>query len=65
VYVPLNLGKNRSDSFDKPGRFIVSYLLKALMAHILLNYDVKLVGDGQRPADIWLGYTCSPNRSAK
>lgn len=44
---------------------MASYILKALMMHILINYDIKMDPNGVRPADLWVGYACSPNRSAK
>ncbi|KAJ7441719.1 cytochrome P450 [Mycena latifolia] len=47
-----------------PGRFLVAYALKALMAHILLNYDLKLGGDGRKKPDFWFSYHCTPNVSA-
>ncbi|KIM62311.1 hypothetical protein SCLCIDRAFT_119679, partial [Scleroderma citrinum Foug A] len=44
-----------------PGRFIVAYVLKALMVQILLSYDIKLGGDGKRKPDFWFTYHCMPN----
>ncbi|EPQ50606.1 cytochrome P450 [Gloeophyllum trabeum ATCC 11539] len=43
-----------------PGRFVASCIMKGVLAHILLNYDVKMGGDGTRPRDIWFKYYCSP-----
>ena len=35
-----------------PGRFFAASVLKALLAYIILNYDMKLGGDGKRPANL-------------
>ncbi|KAJ7804949.1 cytochrome P450 [Mycena olivaceomarginata] len=48
-----------------PGRFLVAYALKGLMAHILLHYDLKLGGDGLKKPDRWFSYHCTPDPSAK
>ncbi|KAM5541007.1 hypothetical protein V8D89_005318 [Ganoderma adspersum] len=39
-----------------PGRYFASYELKATLAHIILEYDLKLGGSGVRPADVSFGY---------
>ncbi|KAM5535874.1 hypothetical protein V8D89_010492 [Ganoderma adspersum] len=44
-----------------PGRFFAANELKALLAYIVLNYDVKLGGDGKRPASIFHGTTVIPS----
>ena len=49
----------------QPGRFIVAYVLKAMMTHLLVNYDLKMEKPGKRPDDTWFSYACIPNRSAK
>lgn len=43
--------------FQSPGRFFAVTQLKALLSHVLMNYDVKLEIDGVRPPDRWLGIT--------
>ncbi|KAJ7090821.1 cytochrome P450 [Mycena belliarum] len=53
------------NAFRFPGRFLVAYALKALMAHILLNYDLRLGGDGARKPDFWFSYHCTPNTSTR
>ncbi|KAI1787506.1 cytochrome P450 [Ganoderma leucocontextum] len=35
-----------------PGRFFAASVLKAMLAYIILNYDLKLAGDGKRPANL-------------
>ncbi|KND88645.1 Ent-kaurene oxidase [Tolypocladium ophioglossoides CBS 100239] len=41
-----------------PGRFFVAHELKLIMAHLLLNYDVKMLG--ARPQSQWIGSTAIP-----
>jgi cytochrome P450 len=48
-----------------PGRFFAASLLKAMFAHVVINYDVKLENEGVRPKDLWLVTACTPNRNAK
>ncbi|KAF8897198.1 cytochrome P450 [Infundibulicybe gibba] len=48
-----------------PGRFFAVNELKAILAHVLLKYDVKLEDDSGRPADHWLGAAAIPNPYAK
>jgi len=47
-----------------PGRFFAANELKAMMAHILLNYDVKLAGDA-RPKNFWFQGFSSPSTNAE
>ncbi|EGO21957.1 hypothetical protein SERLADRAFT_351141, partial [Serpula lacrymans var. lacrymans S7.9] len=58
-YFPFGYG-----SLACPGRLIAVSLLKVLLTHILLGYDIKLQGD-TRPADKWIGTLCFPNDLAK
>lgn len=53
------------DIGSQPARFLVSFALKALMAHIILNYDIKMGGDGQRKPDFWFSYHCTPASGAR
>ncbi|PAV19648.1 cytochrome P450 [Pyrrhoderma noxium] len=48
-----------------PGRFFAVNELKAMMVHILLNYDVKLEDEGVRPPNEINGLRLAPNREAK
>ncbi|PIL25700.1 cytochrome P450 [Ganoderma sinense ZZ0214-1] len=43
-----------------PGRYFAGYGIKAILAQIILEYDLKLGGDGVRPADIHVGTTVMP-----
>ena len=36
-----------------PGRYFASNELKMILGQIILNYDLKLSGDGSRPADVY------------
>ncbi|KIP02170.1 hypothetical protein PHLGIDRAFT_20514 [Phlebiopsis gigantea 11061_1 CR5-6] len=47
-----------------PGRFFAANELKAMMAYLVLNYDVKLEEDGVRPENFYIGMTISPNPKA-
>ncbi|KAF7551669.1 hypothetical protein G7046_g7655 [Stylonectria norvegica] len=46
-----------------PGRFFVAYELKLIMAHLLLNYDIKMLDE--RPQPQWIGATIIPPLDAR
>ncbi|KAI0962094.1 hypothetical protein AcV7_001014 [Taiwanofungus camphoratus] len=48
-----------------PGRFFAANELKAVLAHIVIKYDVKFEGEGGRPDNMWLGTSVLPQPSAK
>ncbi|EJD07678.1 cytochrome P450 [Fomitiporia mediterranea MF3/22] len=48
-----------------PGRFFAVNELKAMMAFIVLNYDVKFENDGARPDNMYFGKNVIPNPMAK
>ncbi|KAJ7287864.1 cytochrome P450 [Mycena rebaudengoi] len=48
-----------------PGRFFAATELKAMLAHILINYDVKSATDGVRPPDDEFSFITTPNRNGK
>ncbi|KIL61610.1 hypothetical protein M378DRAFT_166728 [Amanita muscaria Koide BX008] len=48
-----------------PGRFFAANELKAMLAHILLNYDVQMANGGGRPANWVVGTSTIPNPTAK
>jgi len=48
-----------------PGRFFAACELKIMLAHTVLNYDVKMENEGGRPPDLWFASVCIPNRKAK
>ena len=39
--------------------------LKALLAYILLNYDLKLGGDGKLPPNVYYGVNVVPSMSGE
>jgi len=47
-----------------PGRFFAVNELKALLAHVLVNYDLQFENGGGYPPDEWDGINVIPNRSA-
>lgn len=49
-----------------PGRFFAANVLKAMMAYLVMNYDVKLKdGETERPKDFEFGHITIPNPDAK
>ncbi|KAJ7065402.1 cytochrome P450 [Mycena amicta] len=49
-----------------PGRHFASIELKAILAHILLNYDIKLEDEAKgRPENQYIASACLPNEKAK
>ncbi|KZT08802.1 cytochrome P450 [Laetiporus sulphureus 93-53] len=59
-YIPFGHGKHAC-----PGRFFVANELKAVLAYIVLNYDVKFGGDGTRPSNHWFGILIVPDPTAE
>ncbi|KAG2154646.1 cytochrome P450 [Suillus clintonianus] len=59
-YIPFGYGHHAC-----PGRFFASSVMKAMMAYLVLNYDIKLEKEGERPPDEWFMMNCSPNRKAE
>ena len=47
-----------------PGRYFAACELKLMLAHAVMNYDVKLENEGVRPKDMWVASTCVPNPKA-
>ena len=50
---------------SSPGRFFAANELKAMMAHIVMNYDVKFEHEGVRPPNKWYGLSLGPDPTAK
>ncbi|KAJ7086837.1 cytochrome P450 [Mycena belliarum] len=48
-----------------PGRFFAATELKAMLAHILINYDVEAEVDGVRPPDTIIGVMRMPSAKGK
>ena len=48
-----------------PGRYFAACGLKIMLAHVVLNYDVKMENEGVRSPDVWSGSWCIPNPKGK
>ena len=49
-----------------PGRFFAANELKAMLAHLVLHYDVQLDGGSRvKPENEWNTTSASPRRTAK
>ncbi|KAJ6498408.1 cytochrome P450 [Mycena vitilis] len=59
-HLPFGTGKHAC-----PGRFFAATELKAMLAHLVINYDVKAEVEGVRPADFNFGTITSPNPTAR
>nr|BAL05135.1 cytochrome P450 [Phanerodontia chrysosporium]BAL05136.1 cytochrome P450 [Phanerodontia chrysosporium] len=59
-YVPFGLGKRAC-----PGRFFAANELKAMLAYLVVNYDVKFEKEGVRPENMHVGLTISPDPAGK
>jgi cytochrome P450 len=46
-----------------PGRFFAAEMLKLTLAHIIMNYDVKL--EGEHPKNTWILSTCIPSTTGE
>ena len=60
-----SLAKADDHIYCSPGRFFAANEVKAILAHILLNYDVKIANGGGRPENMWFGRYCLPNTKAE
>ncbi|KAM5535260.1 hypothetical protein V8D89_011066 [Ganoderma adspersum] len=54
-YVPFGHGSHAC-----PGRYFASTQLKAILAHLVLNYDLRLGGDGVRAPDVFIAMGVLP-----
>ncbi|KAJ7458361.1 cytochrome P450 [Mycena galericulata] len=60
THLPFGHGKHAC-----PGRFFAATELKSMLAHIVINYDVKLEHDGERPPDQLFNTVRMPDSKAK
>ena len=60
-----SLAKADYHIYCSPGRFFAANEFKTILAHILLNYDVKIANGGGRPENMWFGRYCLPNTKAE
>ena len=48
-----------------PGRFFAAMVMKTMLAHIVVTYDVKLPGDSRSiPKPMWVSASLVPNHKA-
>ncbi|KAI0800573.1 cytochrome P450 [Fomes fomentarius] len=59
-YIPFGHGKHAC-----PGRFFAANELKAMLAYIVVNYDLQLPNEGPRPENIYFGANVIPNPSGE
>ncbi|KAJ7876913.1 cytochrome P450 [Mycena olivaceomarginata] len=59
-HLPFGTGKHAC-----PGRFFAATELKAMLAHVVINYDLKAEVEGVRPRDSVFGVSITPNSTAK
>ncbi|KAJ6544498.1 cytochrome P450, partial [Mycena capillaripes] len=59
-HLPFGTGKHAC-----PGRFFAATELKAMLAHLVINYDVKAEVEGVRPADFTFGTIVAPSPEGK
>ncbi|KAH7908171.1 cytochrome P450 [Hygrophoropsis aurantiaca] len=59
-YLPFGHGRHAC-----PGRFFAANELKAMLAHVVLAYDVKLENDGPKPQNLNFGSAFAANTKAK
>lgn len=48
-----------------PGRFFAAVVLKLILAHLILNYDLRFDQPGARPSDFVFEANCMPNAQAR
>ena len=54
-----------NEPIHSPGRFFAAINAKAMLAHVLLNYDIKMPNEGGRPSELWLGLSSIPDPTAQ
>jgi len=59
-YLPFGYGK-----YACPGRFFAANELKAMLAYVVMNYDVKFEHEGVRPQNVWFGVMISPDPTGR
>jgi len=58
-YLPFGHGRHAC-----PGRFFAANELKAMLAYVVMTYDVKMENEGVRPANSYFITNCIPDRKA-
>lgn len=57
----LLLVTDENDSHFSPGRFFAGVELKAMMAHLIMNYEVRSEVDGVAPKPEWVAEGIHPS----
>jgi hypothetical protein len=65
VYLPARVIPDFYLPFFFQGRFFAATELKAMLAHMVINYDLKAEVEGVRPPDDIFGLAFAPNARAK
>ena len=55
----------RANALLSPGRFFAANELKAMMAYVVVSYDVKFEKEGVRPENIYAALGISPDPNAR
>ena len=53
------------DAGYSPGRFFAANELKTMLAHVLLNYDVKMANGDKRPSNLRFSALAMPDTAAE
>jgi hypothetical protein len=61
----MELTQTFSSLFYIQGRFFAATELKAMLAHVVMNYDVAAKVEGVRPPDTCFNMSVTPNATAK
>ncbi|KAI0731494.1 cytochrome P450 [Fomitopsis betulina] len=59
-YIPFGHGRHAC-----PGRFFAANELKAMLAHVVVTYDIKSENPGRMPKERWFGTMLVPDSSAE
>ncbi|KAH9911270.1 cytochrome P450 [Epithele typhae] len=60
LYIPFGHGRHAC-----PGRFFAATQMKALLAHLIVHYDMEIVGGGGRPANEYFAEFVMPDGTAQ
>ena len=52
----------RRDVMYSPGRFFAASELKAMLAHVVMTYDIKFEDGKPKPANVYIGAACIPGK---
>ena len=55
----------KCDLCHSPGRFFAASELKAMLAHVVVTYDIKSDTPGKMPRERWFGAALAPDHTAE